>query len=356
MIQATLQPLHRMSSAPLVQRPAAPTSLIDPSQWFALLVASRRNETRGIVVFDLALADGATLPSFTAGAHLEVQVGGLIRHYSLCSSPDDRAHYRIAVQRETAGRGGSMLLCDTVGPGDTLAVRGPFNHFALQQPAAQPPLLLAGGIGVTPVLCMALELTAAGLDFELHFSGRSLEHMAFLPLLRSGVFGHRVHLYADDGRGVAPMDLPTLLGSGKPGRHLYVCGPSGMIDAADRIARAQGWAGDHIHFERFGAPAALPPGTATGGDTCEAFEVEIASTGQRIPIAADQGIVQALAAAGVHIPMSCEVGVCGSCRTRVLAGVPDHRDLLLSPEEQAANTEFTPCCSRSKTPLLVLDL
>jgi vanillate O-demethylase ferredoxin subunit len=341
-----------MSSAPLVQRPAAPAFLIDPGQWFALQVASRRHETRDIVVFDLALADGATLPAFTAGAHLEVKVGGLVRHYSLCSSPDDRAHYRIAVQRETAGRGGSALLCDTVGPGDTLAVRGPFNHFALQQPAAQPPLLLAGGIGVTPVLCMALELTAAGLDFELHFSGRSLEHMAFLPLLRSGVFGHRVHLYADDGRGVAPMDLPTLLGGGKPGRHLYVCGPGGMIDAADRIARAQGWAGDHIHFERFGAP----PGTATGGDTCEAFEVEIASTGQRIPIAADQGIVQALAAAGVHIPMSCEVGVCGSCRTRVLAGVPDHRDLLLSPQEQAANTEFTPCCSRSKTPLLVLDL
>ena len=355
MIQATFQPLHRLSSAPLVQRPAAvPASLIDPSQWFALQVAARRNETRDIVVFDLALADGATLPAFAAGAHLEVKVGGLIRHYSLCSSPDDRAHFRIAVQRETAGRGGSVQLCDTVGPGDTVEVRGPFNHFALRLPAAQPPLLLAGGIGVTPVLCMALALTAAGLDFELHFSGRSLEHMAFLPLLRSGVFGSRVYLYADDGRGVAPMDLPTLLGSGKPGRHLYVCGPGGMIDAADGIARAQGWAGDHIHFERFGAPA-LPAGDAPI-DADGPFEVEIASTGRRIPIAADQSVVTALAAAGVHIPMSCEVGVCGSCRTRVLAGVPDHRDLLLSPEEQAANTEFTPCCSRSKTPLLVLDL
>lgn len=355
MIQATFQPLHRMSSAPLVQRPAAvPASLVDPSQWFALEVTGRRHETRDIVVFDLALADGATLPAFTAGAHLEVKVGGLIRHYSLCSSPDDRAHFRIAVQRETAGRGGSVQLCDTVGPGDGLEVRGPFNQFALQLPAAQPPLLLAGGIGVTPVLCMALALTAAGLDFELHFSGRSLEHMAFLPLLRSGVFGHRVHLYADDGKGVAPMDLPTLLGSGKPGRHLYVCGPGGMIDAADRIAREQGWAGDHIHFERFGAPA-LPAGDAPM-DANGPFEVEIASTGRRIPIAAEQSIVTALAAAGVHIPMSCEVGVCGSCRTRVLAGVPDHRDLLLSPEEQAANTEFTPCCSRSKTPLLVLDL
>lgn len=342
-----------MPSAPLVQRPVAPASPIDPSQWFALQVMGRRHETRDIVVFDLALADGATLPEFTAGAHLEVKVDGLIRHYSICSPPENRAHYRIAVQRETAGRGGSMRLCDTVGPGDTLEVRGPFNHFALQVPAAQPPLLLAGGIGVTPVLCMALELTAAGLDFELHFSGRSLEHMAFLPLLRSGVFGHRVHLYADDGRGVAPMDLPTLLGSGKPGRHLYVCGPGGMIDATDRIAREQGWAGDHIHFERFGAPPTQPP---AAGEVCEAFEVEIASTGRRIPIAADQSIVHALAAAGVHIPMSCEVGVCGSCRTRLLAGVPDHRDLLLSPEEQAANTEFTPCCSRSKTPLLVLDL
>ncbi|MGJ7541668.1 PDR/VanB family oxidoreductase [Variovorax sp. LT1R16] len=324
---------------------------VDPSQWFDLRVAARRNETRDIVVFDLAPTDGSALPAFSAGAHLEVQVAGLIRHYSLCSAPDDRAHYRIAVQREPDGRGGSVQLCDTAAAGDTLMVRGPFNHFALHAPIEQPPLLLAGGIGVTPVLSMALALTVADIDFELHFSGRSLEHMAFLPLLRSGVFGHRVHLYADDGKGVAPLDLPTLLGHGRPGRHLYVCGPGGMIDAAGRIAREQGWAGDHIHFERFGAPAQA---VVEGG--CEAFEVEIASTGRRVPVAADQSVVQALAAAGVQIPMSCEVGVCGSCRTRVLAGVPDHRDLLLSAEEQAANTEFTPCCSRSKTPLLVLDL
>lgn len=351
MIQATFQPLHRMSSAPLVPCSAAPASPLDPDPWFALRIAARRNETRDIVVFDLARADGAVLPAFSAGAHLEVKVAGLIRHYSLCSAPADRAHYRIAVQREVGGRGGSVQLCDTAAAGDTLMVRGPFNHFALHAPVEQPPLLLAGGIGVTPLLGMALALTEAGADFELHFSGRSLEHMAFLPLLRSGLFGHRVHLYADDGKGVAPMDLPTLLGRGRPGRHLYVCGPGGMIDAADRIAREQGWAGDHIHFERFGAPAQTP---VDGGS--EAFEVEIASTGRRIFIAADQSVAQALAAAGVQIPMSCEVGVCGSCRTRVLAGVPDHRDLLLSAEEQATNTEFTPCCSRSKTPLLVLDL
>lgn len=340
-----------MTSAPLVQCSAAAVPSIDPSPWLALQVAARRNETRDIVVFDLASTDGGPLPPFTAGAHLEVKIAGLIRHYSLCSAPDDRTHYRIAVQREFGGRGGSVQLCDTAAVGDTLTVRGPFNHFALHTPVEQPPLLLAGGIGVTPVLSMALALMAAGTDFELHFSGRSLERMAFLPLLRSGLFGHRVHLYADDGKGVAPMDLPTLLGRGRPGRHLYVCGPGGMIDAAERIAREQGWAGDHIHFERFGAPAPTP---AEG--ECEAFEVEIASTGRRIPVAANQSVAQALAAAGVSIPVSCEVGVCGSCRTRVLAGVPEHHDLLLSAEEQAANTEFTPCCSRSKTPLLVLDL
>lgn len=345
-----------MSSTPFVRRSPAPASLINPNEWFALQVLARRNETRDIVVFDLSLPGGATLPQFQAGAHLELQIGGRIRHYSLCSAPDDRTHYRIAVQRESAGRGGSVQLCDGADAGETLWVRGPFNHFALRLPAARPPLLLAGGIGVTPVLCMALELTAAGLDFELHFSGRSLEHMAFLPLLRSGVFGSRVHLYADDGRGLAPMHLPTLLGSGKPGRHLYVCGPGGLIDAADRIAREQGWAGDHIHFEHFGVPPAAPADVRVDGSGCEPFEVEIASTGRRIAVAADQNVVQALAAAGVHIPMSCEVGVCGSCRTRVLAGVPDHRDLLLSPEEQARNQEFTPCCSRAKTPLLVLDL
>lgn len=348
MIQATFQPFQRMTSAPIAHCSATP---VDPSAWFALQVVARRHETRDIVVFDLARADGAMLPPFTAGAHLEVKIAGLIRHYSLCGAPADGAHYRIAVQREVGGRGGSVQLCDTAGTGDTLQVRGPVNHFALHAPIEQPPLLLAGGIGVTPVLSMALALTAAGTDFELHFSGRSLEHMAFLPLLRSGLFGHRVHLYADDGKGVAPLDLPTLLGRGRPGRHLYVCGPGGMIDAAERIAREQGWAGDHIHFERFGAPAPAP---VEGG--CEAFEVEIASTGRRIPVAADQSVTQALAAAGVQIPVSCEVGVCGSCRTRVLAGVPDHRDLLLSAEEQAANTAFTPCCSRSKTPLLVLDL
>jgi len=354
--QAISKRPNRMSSVPFVQCSPAPASSIDSNKWFELQVMARRNETRDIVVFDLALPDGATLPAFRAGAHLEVKIGGLIRHYSLCSSPHDRAHFRIAVQRETAGRGGSAQLCARTATGDTLMVRGPFNHFALQIPAARPPLLLAGGIGVTPVLCMALELTAAGLDFELHFSGRSLEHMAFLPLLRSGVFGDRVHLYADDGRGVSAMDLPRLIGSGQPGRHLYVCGPNGMIAAADRIARTQGWASDHIHFERFGAPAPSPTDTPVEGQGCEAFVVEIASTGRRIPIAANQSVVQALAAAGVHIPMSCEVGVCGSCRTRVLAGVPDHRDLLLSPEEQAENKEFTPCCSRSTTPLLVLDL
>lgn len=339
-----------MSTVSAAPRSAPSLGSADPGHWFDLRVTALRQETRDIAVFDLAPADGGLLPAFTAGAHLEVRIGAMVRHYSLCSLSDDRRRWRIAVQREAAGRGGSLQLCAQLREGGTLQVRGPFNHFALQHGVAHPPLLLAGGIGVTPVLAMALELTARGADFELHYSGRALERMAFVPLLRSGAFGHRAHLYADDGKGAPALDLARLLGRGRPGRHLYVCGPGGMIDAAERIARAQGWAADHIHFERFGAAAPAP----LAGDGT--FEVEIASSGRRIPIAADQSVAQALCAAGVQIPLSCEAGVCGSCITRVLAGVPDHRDLLLSPEEQAAGDRFTPCCSRAKTPVLVLDL
>lgn len=332
--------------------PPTPTAP-DASAWMALSVTSKQALTPNIFVFELAHPEGEPLPPFSAGAHLEVQIGEMTRHYSLCSPPDERFCYRIAVQREAKGRGGSVRLCEDVGEGDTLRVRGPFNHFALGPPTGQPPLLLAGGIGVTPVLCMALELAAAGRDFELHFSGRSLEHMAFLPLLRSGALARHTRIYADDGQGAPALDLATAIGEGRPGRHLYVCGPGGMIDAAADMARTLGWAADHIHFERFGAPAQPQPASA---GACESFEVEIASTGQRIPVAADQSVAQALAAHGVRISVSCESGVCGSCRTGVLAGVPDHRDYLLSPEEQAENKSFTPCCSRSCTPLLVLDL
>lgn len=325
----------------------------DASEWTDLRVTSKQAETPNIFVFELAQPDGEALLPFRAGAHLEVQIGAVTRHYSLCSSPEERHCYRVAVQREAKGRGGSVQLCDEVAEGDVITVRGPFNHFALVPSTGQPPLLLAGGIGVTPVLCMAMELAAAGQDFELHFSGRSLEHMAFLSQLRSGALARHARIYADDGKGAPPLDLATVIGEGRPGRHLYVCGPGGMIDATADTARLLGWASDHIHFERFGAPAQAAP---AGAAACEVFEVEIASTGQRIPVPADQSVAQALALHGVHISVSCESGVCGSCRTGVLAGVPDHRDYLLSPEEQAEGKSFTPCCSRSCTPLLVLDL
>jgi vanillate O-demethylase ferredoxin subunit len=313
-------------------------------------VARKAVEALDICSFELVAADGQPLPAFTAGAHVDVQVpGGLTRQYSLCNPPHETHRYLIGVLREPASRGGSAAMHERVREGDMLTIGAPKNHFPLA-PQARRHLLLAGGIGITPILGMAEQLAAAGADFELHYSTRSRERTAFHDRIRASAFADRVAFHFDDGDAAQRLDLATLLAAAPPATHLYVCGPKGYIDAVLASARAHGWPEAQLHREYFAGADAAP----AAGDA--AFEVQLASTGRVIVVPADRTVVQALAAAGVEVPTSCEQGVCGTCLTRVLAGTPAHRDLYLTPEEQAANDQFTPCCSRATSPRLVLDL
>lgn len=316
----------------------------------AVRVARRHTEADGIVSFELVSADGGELPAFEAGAHIDVHVpGGLVRQYSLCNAPSEHHHYQIAVLRDPASRGGSSGMHDSVQEGSVIRVSTPRNHF----PLARGPvthLLIAGGIGLTPLLCMAEDLARHGKPFSLHYCARSRSRAAFVERIANAPWAERARFHFDDPDGAGRIDLDTLLGSPHPDLHLYVCGPQGFMDAVLAQALTSGWSEERLHREYF---AAMAP-AATDGDT--AFEVRLARSGRVVGIPADITVTRALEAAGVDVPVSCEQGICGTCLTRVLEGEPDHRDMFLSPEEHARNDQFLPCCSRAKSRYLVLDL
>lgn len=314
-------------------------------------VASKTPVAEGICAFELVAADGGALPAFGAGAHIDVHLpSGLVRQYSLCNAPGETHRYLIGVLREPASRGGSAALHEQVQAGQQLTIGMPRNHFALVEPADQS-LLLAGGIGITPLLAMAERLSARGEHFALHYAARSRARAAFLGRLATAPYAAQVALHLDDGPADQRLDLPQLLAAPWAGQHLYVCGPKGFIDAVLSEARAQGWPEAQLHWEFFANDA--------GGarDSDEPFEVALAASGGRVVLVPrGRSIVQALAEAGVEVMTSCEQGVCGTCLTRVVAGVPDHRDAYLTPEEQAANDQMLLCCSRARSARLVLDL
>lgn len=311
-------------------------------------VVAKRAEAEGITSFALARVDGAALPPFSAGSHIDVHLpGGLTRQYSLCNASHESHFYRIAVLRDAASRGGSVAMHDSVHEGDLLTVSTPRNHFALHP--AQRTVLLAGGIGVTPLLCMADRLAHTGADFALHYCTRSVERTAFAREIAASPLAPHTHFHFDAGAPEQQLDLATVLAAPGADKRLYVCGPAGFIDHVVHTAKAMGWAQDHIHLEYFGAPA-----QDTSGD--QGFEVRIASTGKVYAIAPDVSVVEALRGQGIDILTSCEQGVCGTCLTRVLEGEVDHRDMYLTDEEKASNEQFMPCCSRAHSKLLVLDL
>jgi vanillate O-demethylase ferredoxin subunit len=313
-------------------------------------VLRKTAEAEGICSFELAAEDGHPLPAFSAGSHVDVEVGdGLTRQYSLCNDSAETHRYLIGVLREPASRGGSVAMHERVQVGDVIQISAPKNHFALAH-EAQRSLLLAGGIGITPILCMAERLAQTGADFEMHYCTRSPARTAFAERIRASTFAPRVAFHHDDGDAAQKLDIAALLAQPEPGCHVYVCGPKGFMDAVLGTARANGWPEAQLHFEFFTSDA------AQARDADEAFDVQLASSGRVVHVPKGTTVLNALAEAGVVVPSSCEQGVCGTCITRVIEGVPDHRDMYFTPEEQAANAEFTPCCSRSKTPLLVLDL
>lgn len=313
-------------------------------------VARKTLEALDIQSFELVDAHGGALPAFTAGSHIDVFLpNGLLRQYSLCNSPSEIHRYLIGVLRDPASRGGSLAMHGAVNEGDVLQISAPKNHFALAT-GAQRSLLLAGGIGVTPILCMAEQLAQQGARFEMHYCTRERGRTAFYDRIAGSPFAQHVQCHFDAGAPEQKLNMAALLAQPQAGCHVYVCGPKGFINAVLDQAKAAGWPDAQVHSEFFAGEEVK----AQAGDG--SFQVKLASSGKLITVPADTTVVKALADEGIEVMTSCEQGVCGTCLTRVIEGEIDHRDQYLTPEEQAANDQFLPCCSRAKSRLLVLDL
>ena len=321
----------------------------DPGM-FEVVVTDRREEALDICTFELRRPGGHQLPPFSAGAHIDVQIrSGMVRQYSLCNPPGDHHRYLIGVLRGPNPRGASVALHDTVHVGHRALVSEPRNRFQLSA-SARRSLLLAGGIGITPILCMAEQLAQIGADFEMHYCTRSPARTAFLDRIRRSSFSDHIHHHFDSGPEDQRLRGDVLLADPSPDTHLYVCGPSGFIEHVLRTAKSAGWSSDCLHREYFLASGA----SLSSSD--RPFDVRLARSGRVISVLPGHTIAQALAENGVYVPVSCEVGVCGTCLTRVLEGEPDHRDSFLTDAERARNDQMTLCCSGARGPLLVLDL
>lgn len=308
-----------------------------------VIVRERTPLVVGITGLTLAAADGSVLPATDPGTHVDLWLpGGLVRQYSVIERTPDGA-YRIAVLHEPASRGGSAYLCEQIRMGDRLALSGPRNHFKLDE-HADAYVLLAGGIGITPILPMARRLAELNKPFTLHYLARSRERAALLDALAEPALAGRVQLHLSEEHG--SVDLAALLSTPRPGAHLYVCGPARLIDGV--LAAAQGWPTGTLHFERF-ASVEAPASTA-------AFEVELARSARVLTVAPEQSILQSLRGAGVCIESICGKGVCGSCAVPLLAGEAEHRDSVQTDAEKALQQTVYVCVSRAKTARLVLDL
>jgi ferredoxin-NADP reductase len=309
-----------------------------------VVVAAKRTMAEQVVELVLRPASGGSLPRWAPGAHIDLLLGdGLERQYSLCGDPEVRDEWRIGVLREPESRGGSAFVHDRLRVGGHLGVRGPRNHFPLEP--AERYLLIAGGIGVTPLLAMARELERRGADWSMLYGGRERGSMAFLDELRS-LGGARVQVRPQDEFGL--LDLDAWLLPPQTGTAVYTCGPEALLQAVEE--RCGQWPHGALHLERFHPR----PGALDGPE--DAFEVVLEESGTSVMVEAGQSIVDALAAIGVEVPTSCREGTCGTCETAVLDGVPDHRDSFLTPDERASNETMMVCCSRAKGPRLVLDL
>ncbi|RRV38173.1 PDR/VanB family oxidoreductase [Pseudomonas sp. p106] len=312
-------------------------------------VSRKANEAEGVCSFELSPVKGETLPPFEAGAHIDVHIpGGLIRQYSLCNDPRERNRYLISVLKEPNSRGGSEAMHSIVGQGHELTISAPRNLFKLDHGAARH-LLFAGGIGITPILAMAYELAHRKADFELHYCFRSCERAAFVKALADAPFADRVVLHDDNGPQQQKLNAAAILDAVDEGRHLYVCGPAGFMNHILDTGEAAGWPQERMHREFFAGQVIDQGANAP-------FQVVLARSGRSFDIPADRTVFEVLDEAGVEVETSCEQGVCGTCVTRVLEGIPDHRDQFMTADEHARNDCFTPCCSRAKSHRLVLDL
>lgn len=324
-----------------------PGAAAEPAEtdFFSLKVAQKKKLAEGIYLFELRHPEGAQLPAFTAGSHLTVAVPmGARRNYSLCSNPANRDFYQIAVKRDAGGRGGSISMADDVNEGDLLSVSAPRNNFELH-PRATKFLFVAGGIGITPVLSMMRHLKTRGNDqFKLIYCTRDPESTAFLEELQDAEFAGKVEIHHDHGDINNALDFWPVFET-PTNAHVYCCGPRGLMDA---VADMSGhWPSGTVHFESFGVDA-----SAYAANT--PFNARLQKSGTSVQVPADKSILEALRGAGIRVASSCESGTCGSCRTTLLSGEVEHRDMVLSDEEKENNIMV--CVSRAKSAELVLDL
>lgn len=314
-----------------------------------LKVVARRELAQSIVEWTLADPNDRLLPGCHAGAHIDVYVApGIVRAYSLVqpSGGAPTPSYVIAVALDPQSRGGSARLHQHLKAGDLVQVGIPRNHFPLADSEA-PVLLIAGGIGVTPLLAMARERAASGRPWRIVVAARSPEHAAYMPELRS--LPGELITHFDSEHGGRPLDIPALFRGVDRSTHIYCCGPKPMMDAVRECAHSVSHPESHLHFESFSGVAAIAEGD-------QGFVVRLSSSGREIEVPPDRSILDALEDAGVIVPSVCHEGNCGTCECTVLEGEVDHRDQILSEDERLANRSMMICVSRARGERLVLDL
>lgn len=302
----------------------------------------------GVLLFKLRSPDGDALAPVEPGAHVDVHIpGGLMRSYSLLNDEQEPRQYVIGVKRDPRSRGGSAWLHGSARAGDLVQVSAPRNNFALQENAPHS-VLIAGGIGITPLWSMVQRLERLRRPWSLHYRSRTRAATPFLAQLERKHAHGCAHISLSED-GAPRLDLQAIVRQAPAGAHFYCCGPSEMLDAF-RCACSDVEA-DRVHLEHFGAPAAPEVTTPQAG-----LSVRLARSGRQVEVPPGITILEALEAAGVPVTSSCREGICGACETAVMEGTPDHRDFVLSPAERDARRTMMICCSRALTPSLTLDL
>ncbi|MEQ1088296.1 PDR/VanB family oxidoreductase [Acinetobacter seifertii] len=313
---------------------------------YDVVVKNRHVEGGNIAVMEFESATSTTLPKVEAGAHIDVHLpNGMVRQYSLCQNPNDEGKFRLGILRDPESRGGSVSAFDEIKDGMQIQVSEPKNLFPLLK--AKHSVLIGGGIGITPLITMAYQLAHEGESFELHYCGSSPENCAFVDEIKNGELAKYTTFHFKSEGASHRVFFESAIKDIDSESHIYTCGPVGFMDWVINLATTHDFPEQQIHKEYFQVE------TDTSGDS---FEVVAERSGKIIMVEAGETILQALAKEGIDIEMSCEQGVCGTCMCDVIEGEPDHRDVYFTDEEKASNEQILVCCSRSKTPRLVLDI
>ncbi|WP_352496756.1 PDR/VanB family oxidoreductase [Mesorhizobium sp. M0115] len=316
----------------------------------ALRISRVNDEALAIRSYELIDPQGAPLPPFTAGAHIDLHLhDDCIRSYSLCNDPRERHRYLIAVLREAEGRGGSLFVHEKLTHGSSVLVSEPQNCFPLAGRASHHTLI-AGGIGITPILSMVRFLEAIGANYSLHYCASDPQRAAFCSVLADPPFHKHTSMHFSHGDPRLRLDVASLLRLQMEGQNVYCCGPAGLIEAVN--VATQAWSTGTVHFERFKSD----PNSTIDRALNSSFEIEIASTGQILIVPREKSILRVLSENGISHAYSCEEGICGTCAAGLLSGRADHRDSVLTQQERSAHNVLILCCSRAVSKRLRLDL